>query len=90
MWTVARTSKQRKRKSSGTKTAWVFSYEPFANEAIANLDGIAALPRKMTKFTAGPPSTGLSNATQSLKRFLVTGRQTSLEQVLQRGLIGSG
>ena len=44
MWAVARTSKERKRKSSGTKTAWVFSYEPFANEAIANLDGIAALP----------------------------------------------
>ena len=25
-------SKERKRKSSGSKTAWVFSYEPFANE----------------------------------------------------------
>jgi hypothetical protein len=24
-WTVARTSKERKRKSSGTKTAWVFT-----------------------------------------------------------------
>lgn len=32
MWTVARMSKERKRKSSGSKTAWVFSYEPFANE----------------------------------------------------------
>jgi len=41
-------------------------------------------------FTAGLPSTGPSNATQSFKRFLVTGRQASLEQVLQRGLIGSG
>ena len=40
--------------------------------------------------TAGLPSTGVSNATQSSKRFLVTGRQASLEQVLQRGLIGSG
>jgi hypothetical protein len=36
------------------------------------------------------PSTGLSNATQSFKRFLVTGRQASLEQVLQHCLIGSG
>jgi hypothetical protein len=32
MWTVARMSKERKRKSSGTKTAWVFSYKPFGNE----------------------------------------------------------
>jgi len=44
----------------------------------------------VTKFTAGLPSTGLSNATQAFKRFLVTGRQASLEQVLQRCLIGSG
>jgi hypothetical protein len=40
-------------------------------------------------FTAGLPSTVLSNATQSFKRFLLTGRQASLEQVLQRCLIGS-
>jgi hypothetical protein len=32
MWTVARTSKERKRKSSGAKTAWVFSYKLFGNE----------------------------------------------------------
>jgi len=31
----------------------------------------------------------LSNATQSFKRFLVAGRQASLEQVLKRCLIGS-
>ena len=32
--TVACTSKERKRKSSGTKTAWVFSYEPVGNEPL--------------------------------------------------------
>jgi hypothetical protein len=86
MWTVARTSKERKRKSSGTKTAWVFSYEPFANEPPHHDDDEGERPA----VSRALPSTGLSNATQAFKRFLVTGRQASLEQVLQRCLIGSG
>src|SRR5437867_465670 len=43
MWTVARTSKERKRKSSGTKTAWVFSYEPFGTEP---LRGVSLEPQR--------------------------------------------
>ena len=63
---------------------------------IANLDGIAFRTRLVERglITRDDihrrPSTGLSNATQSFKRFLVTGRQASLEQVLQHCLIGSG
>jgi hypothetical protein len=78
MWTVARTSKERKRKSSGTKTAWVFDRADARNQSGESRG--RRVPN--SAWSTGPAATQ--------RTFYVTGTEQEVGLEPTRGHQGGG